>query len=180
MKTPEFDREKFKDAMHYVIARAGGHAGFGAVKLYKALWFSDSKTYVLRGRPITGEQYIRQKHGPVPKHALEIMTELENEGRIKVRKAWFGDYGQWQFKSLLPASTARLDKEELQSLDHWIRCIDEEHTAQSISDESHDDYAWEIAKMNEPLPYYAFLANRLRDPTDEDFGRAKRRWGTRG
>jgi len=180
MQTPEFNREKFKDAMHYAIARAGGHAGFGAVKLYKVLWFSDSKTYLLRGKPITGEEYIRRQHGPVPKHSLDILSELQKEGRIKVWKDQLNDYGQWRFKSLRPAQTSRFDNEELHSLNHWIRCIDEEHTAGSISDESHDDYAWEIARMGEPLPYYAFLANRLRDPTQEDFERAKRRWGTRG
>lgn len=180
MKTPEFDREKLKDALHYVIARAGGHPGFGAVKLYKVLWFSDSKTYVRSGTPITGEQYIRLQHGPVPQHAREILAELEAEGRISARKS-AQDYAQWRFKSLRPpTSPTRLTNDELDTLGHWIRVIDTEHTAQSISDETHDDYAWEIAKMGEPLPYYAFLANRLRDPTEEDFARARKRWGTRG
>jgi len=27
--------------MHYVIALAGDHAGFGATKIYKALWFAE-------------------------------------------------------------------------------------------------------------------------------------------
>jgi hypothetical protein len=179
MKTPEFDREKLKDAFHYVIARAGGHPGFGAVKLYKVLWFSDSKTYVRRGTPITGEQYIRLQHGPVPKHSREIIAELESEGRVSARKA-ARDYAQWKFKSLRPASVNRFSHDEIAVLDHWIHVIDLEHTAQSISDETHEDYAWEIAKMGEPLPYFAFLANRLRDPTEEDLARARKRWGARG
>lgn len=179
MKTPELDREKLKDAFHYVIARAGGHARFGAVKLYKVLWFSDSKTYVRRGTPITGEQYIRLQHGPVPQHAREVLAELESEGRISSRKS-SKDYANWVFKSLRPAGVNRFSNDEMDTLNYWIRVIDTEHTAQSISDETHDDYAWEIAKMGEPLPYFAFLANRLRDPTEEDFARARKRWGTRG
>ena len=179
MKTPELDREKLKDAFHYVIARAGGHARFGAVKLYKVLWFSDSKTYVRRGKPITGEQYIRREHGPVPQHAREILSELESEGRISARKS-SKDYAIWVFKSLRRADINRFTHDEVDTLDYWTKVIDREHTAQSISDETHDDYAWEIAKMGEPLPYFAFLANRLRDPTDEDFARARKRWGTRG
>jgi hypothetical protein len=179
MKTPDFDREKFKDAFHYVIARAGGHPGFGAVKLYKVLWFSDSKTYVRRGTPITGEQYIRLQHGPVPKHARETLAELEAEGRISARKS-AQDYAHWRFKSLRPANVNRFSNDEMDVLNYWIKVIDTEHTAQSISDETHDDYAWEIARMGEPLPYFAFLANRLRDPTEADFERARRRWGPRG
>jgi hypothetical protein len=175
----DFDREKLKDAMHYVIALAGGRPGFGAVKLYKVLWFSDAKTWLLKGNPITGEEYVRQKHGPVPKHALPVLTELEDEKRIKVWKDRHYNHEQWRFKALRPFRSNRLSQDETKTLQYWTRHIDEDHTAESISDESHD-YAWEIAKMGEPLPYYSFLAARLRDPTEEDFERARRRWGTRG
>lgn len=175
----EFDREKFKDAMHYVVSRAGDHPGFGAIKLYKVLWFADAKTFLTTGKPITGEEYIRQKWGPVPKHSLPIRTELEQEGRIKVWEDRYFNRPLTRFKSRRPALTNRLSRDELLTLNHWIKTVDEDHTAGSISDESHD-YAWEIAKMGEPLPLYAFLASRLRDPTDEDFERARSRWGSRG
>jgi hypothetical protein len=60
-----------------------------------------------------------------------------------------------------------------------MRHIAEDHTAESISDESHD-YAWEIAKMGEPLPYYSFLASRLRDPTEDELRKARGRTGSLG
>lgn len=179
MKKPDFDREKFKDALHYVIALAGARPNFGAVKLYKVLWFSDSKTYIRSGKPITGEQYIKLQHGPVPQHAKEIISELVQEGRITASKA-ANDYAHWKFKSLRPANSNRISADESETLRHWTKVIDLEHTAQSISDETHEMYAWEIAKMYEPLPYFSFLADRFRDPTEEDFARARRRWGPRG
>jgi hypothetical protein len=46
----QFDREKFKSLMHYVIAKAGDEDGFGAVKLYKILWFSDARAYMAADR----------------------------------------------------------------------------------------------------------------------------------
>lgn len=175
----QFDREKFKDAMHYVVAKAGSHPGFGAIKLYKVLWFSDAKSFLITGEPITGEEYIRRQYGPVPKHALLVRSELEHEGRIRVWEDRYYNRPITRFQSKLPADAHRLTAEERKTLDYWIKTIDEDHTAQSISDESHD-YAWEIAKMGEVIPLYAFLATRWEDPTDEELERAKKRYAGRG
>jgi hypothetical protein len=179
MQTPEFNREKFKDALHFVIAHAGGRPGFGAIKLYKTLWFSDAKTWLLTGRSITGEEYIRRQHGPVPKHGQDVISELASEGRIRVWQDRHYDYAQWRFRSLRSPDTNRLNHEEIKTLTYWMRHIAEDHTAESISDESHD-YAWEIAKMGEPLPYYSFLASRLRDPTEDELRKARGRTGSLG
>ena len=71
------------------------------------------------------------------------------------------------------------DGDELRSVDFWIELIDQKHTAGSISEESHD-YAWEIARMGEEIPYHAILANRLREPDEEELERAKKRAATLG
>ena len=55
-----FDREKFKQLVHYVIWN-GKRDWFGATKLNKVLWFADARAYVLTGRPITGATYIREE-----------------------------------------------------------------------------------------------------------------------
>lgn len=47
-----FEREKFKRLFHYVVWKAGKKDGFGATKLYKVLWFSEARTYLLTGEPI--------------------------------------------------------------------------------------------------------------------------------
>lgn len=163
----EFDREKFKDAMHYAIAKAGAHQGFGAIKLYKILWFSDARMFQTRGKPITGADYIRKQFGPVPKLAMPIRDELAREGRVKSWKAASGKIEQWCFRSLTPPNLNRFSAEEKQTLDYWISHIDEKHTATSISEESHD-YGWEIAGMGEVLPMHAFLAERLREANDSE------------
>jgi len=175
----EFNREKFKDAMHHVIAAAGDHPGFGAIKLYKVLWFSDAKTFQRSGAPITGEEYIRRQFGPVPKHGLEVRSELEREGRIKVWDDRYYDRTVTRFKSRQPAITNRLSHDEILTLDYWAKHIDEDHTSSSISDESHD-YAWEIAKMGEVIPMTAYLANRWQDPTKDQLAKAKKRLAGRG
>lgn len=175
----EQDVPKLKDAMHYVIARAGTRPGFGATKLYKVLWFAETRMFTLHGQPIYAAEFIREKHGPVPRLAMPLRDELEDEGRIKVWQDRFYDRKVWRFKSLIPAPTDRFSAEELATLDYWIRHIDEDHTATSISDVSHD-YGWAIAAMGERLPVFACLAERLRDPTPAELERARRRLGHPG
>lgn len=174
-----FDREKLKDAMHYVIATAGGRPGFGATKLYKVLWFSEARSFVLYNRPLFNATFVREKHGPVPKLGKIVREELVSDGRIKEWKDQSGNFAQWRFRSLMPASLDRFSQPERDTLHYWIQHIDKDHTAASISEQSHD-YGWEIARMGEHLPLHAFLAERLRDPTEVEISAARSRLGYLG
>jgi Protein of unknown function (DUF4065) len=80
----QFDHNKFKALLHYIVWKAGDKDDFGATKLYKVLWFSDARAFQLEGRSITGETYVREKFGPMPRHGLSIIDELEREGAIQV------------------------------------------------------------------------------------------------
>jgi hypothetical protein len=163
----EFDRAKFKSLLHYVVWRAGDSDGFGAVKLYKVLWFSDARAYMLSGAPITGETYIREKHGPLPRHAIGIIAELEAEDAIRVWNDRYYNRPIRRFKSLQRPDRLTLTNDQRAIVDYWIKHIDEDHTAASISEQSHDA-AWEIAQLGEPLPYHAIFASRIRDPKGKE------------
>jgi hypothetical protein len=169
----QFDREKFKAVFHYVVWKAGNIEGFGATKLYKVLWFSDARAFMLLKEPITGEVYIREKFGPLPKHALSVIDELEREGAIRVTQSRFFNRGIRHFESLRRPDRS-LDEKHRQIVDYWIKHISTEHTAESISEQSHD-YAWEIAKLGEEIPYHAIFANRIRDPEGDELEWASRR-----
>jgi hypothetical protein len=166
-----FDREKFKSLVHYVIARAGDKPGFGATKLNKVLWFADARLFMLRGRPITGAAYIREKYGPVPQQIMPVRDELVHEGRVRIIPPHF-EYEGWRFRSLRPPEVSSFTAEELQTVNWWIDYISDKHTAASISDESHD-YGWDLAKMGEPLPLQAFMAERIREPSESEMAWAR-------
>ena len=169
-----FNREKFKNLIHYVIWKIANREGFGATKLYKVLWFSEGRQFILTGNPIAGAEYIREKHGPVPKLGMVIREELQQEGRIQQWKDRRFNFETWRFKSLKVPPSDALTNDEKKVVDYWIKHIDEDHTADSISDESHD-LGWEIAKMGEVLPFHAILARRLREPTEEELDWARER-----
>ena len=168
----QFDKEKFKALVHYIIWKAGASPGFGSTKLNKVLWFSDAKLFALTGKPITGAKYIREKYGPVPALALPMQAELEAEGLIKVSKEKYFSKSITHFRALHAPRSNVFSEKELQTINYWIDHISNEHTATSISDESHD-YAWEIAKEGEELPLYAFWANRTHPSDGKDLEWAK-------
>ena len=167
-----FNRDKFKALVLYVIWKAGERRDFGSTKLNKVLWFADARANEALGRPITGETYVREKFGPVPRHILEVRSELENEKLIAVWSEPFFDHKVTRFRAFAPPSTELFTPDELSLIDWWIKHVDEEHSAASISNKSHD-YAWQIAKMGEEIPPYAFLASRIRSPKDDELEWAK-------
>jgi hypothetical protein len=162
-----FDRDKLKALVLYVIWRTGNVRDFGVTKLNKVLWFSDARSFEAFGRSITGETYIRQKYGPVPKHVDEIIGELQEDGFIQTWTEPYFDFEVKRYKAHAPPDTTMFSADELGFIDWWIKHVSEQHTAGSISELSHD-YGWEIARMGEELPFHAFLAKRVRQPREPD------------
>jgi len=174
-----FDSVKFKNMVHYVIWKCPDGSKLGATKLNKILWLSDMRFYMLHGRPISGATYTKQQFGPVPKAIMPIREELEKEGAIKVwrDRQFAGPYGKDTFLSRRPPDTSLFSPEELATIAYWLKHVCEEHTAASISDETHD-YVWEIAKLGETIPMYAVFATRLREPNAEELAWARQESGS--
>ncbi len=168
----KYDAEKFKTLVHYVIWRAGRRDGFGAIKLNKVLWFADARAYMLHRKPITGATYIREKFGPVPRQMMPVRAELEAEGVITVREEPYYNKKITCFRTSERPDMTLFSTEELSIIDWWIKHIDGDHTANFISEQSHD-YAWEIAAMGEEIPLYAVFAERIRAPRGKELEWAK-------
>lgn len=165
-------REKLKALVLYVIWRAGHREGFGATKLNKVLWFADARHYMVHGASITGETYIRQPHGPVPKHIDEIKNELIVEGAIQTMDEEYRSVSLKRHLTDGPPDTTMFTGDELTLIDWWIRHVAEEHTAKSISELSHN-YTWQIAEPGAEIPLYAVFASRIRAPLGEELDWAK-------
>jgi hypothetical protein len=169
-----FDRDKFRSLLHYVIWKTSGRDGFGTTKLYKVLWFSDARAFMLHKEPITGETYVREKYGPMPRHAAGVLDEMQREGIIKIWNDQYFNKPIRRFTALEKPDRLKLSDVQRQIVEYWIKHIADEHTATSISEETHD-YVWEIAKLGEELPYAAIFATRVRDPEGAELNWAKSR-----
>lgn len=162
-----FDRDKFKALVLYILWRTSHIDGFGATKLNKALWFSEARSYEAYGQPISGERFVRDKYGPRSKHVREICSELEDAGLVEPFVEPVGHFDAIRYRALSPPDTSMFSPEQMALVDWWVANIAEKHSAKSISELSHD-YGWEVAAMGEDLPLHAFLARRIREPKSDE------------
>ena len=149
--------EKFKALVHYIVASCEDPQRLGAVRLNKICWFSDSIAYRLTGVPITGETYVKRRRGPVPKTILRALRELEAEGRIHSFDKLMGPYKMKLYVPLTTPNPAVFSPVEREIVDSVIHNICVNHTANSISDLSHDQI-WDAANEGEEIPMFATLA----------------------
>lgn len=148
----EYNKEKFKQVLHYIIQKCGSLENVGKTVLYKILYFSDFDYYELYEEKLTGELYSRLELGPAPIHFDEVVKELGEEGKIKQFTVMRGDFEQQKFQSLIEPSTDLLDEKELQlikdNIDRYSRM-----NARRISAFSHGDMPYKATEDGEIINY---------------------------
>ena len=82
----DFDKEKFKMTLHYIINKCGFRNTVGRTVLHKLLYFSDFNYYEKYGQSITNETYTKKERGPVPIHFEEAIAELIDENKVRPGK----------------------------------------------------------------------------------------------
>jgi hypothetical protein len=161
----QFDRAKFLNVIHYVVESCRPEE-LGRVKLHKILYYSDMLSYLAHGRPLTGEEYRKQKFGPSARHLQAGLAELQDLGRIKVVERSYYGYPKQDFIALIHAEPQSLSADEMALVDDVIDfvCV---RTAKEISELSHDD-AWRLAEMGERIPYFMAASFVPVEITDDD------------
>ena len=162
----EFNKEKFKNLVLYVCNKCEPKE-LGSTKLNKVLWYSDMLSYVYLKEPVTGETYVKRQFGPVPKHILPILNELELSGQIVTREIEYHGYDKREYIALKKPDLSLFTGEDISLVDAMIEVICKEHTAKTISRASHDSI-WELAEIGEEIPYYAVLASEIGEIDEDD------------
>lgn len=148
----EFDIEKFKAVLHYIISECGHKSNVGKTVLYKLLYFSDFDFYELFEKKMTGESYRKIENGPAPIHFDNAKQELINEGRIEEVKEVYPYYTQFRYKSLKKPDLSLLNKDELRTIKKVInKCS--HMNANEISPYSHKDVPYIVAEFKEIIDY---------------------------
>lgn len=159
--------EKLKEALHYVIEHCGDTSRLGAIRLNKIMWFADCHAYREGAATITGDGYVKRKFGPVPKHVLAALRDLEEEQCIVVREVPYSTRKSFrEFISRKPPVGAHLSDTDKEWLGAYTDIICQEFSAAAISDVSHDQ-VWEAADEGEEIPLYAIFASRPGSITEE-------------
>jgi len=162
-----FDRDKFKSLVHYVCWRCmDDPSTLGYVKLNKILWAADFAAYYEHGAAITGAGYVKRQYGPAPRAIVPVLKELEADRAVIARDTIFHGFSKKEFVVLHAPDTSAFSQTDLAIVDSAIKLICEEHTAKSISAQSHD-HVWQAASDGEEIPYFTIFSVPGDITTDE-------------
>jgi hypothetical protein len=165
---------KFRELVHYICEKAEEPSCLGKVKLNKVLWYSDVINYLVEGRSITGETYIKRQRGPVAVHVLRAIHELVQEGRIARGKVDHFGFMKQEYISIYPSDKNAFTGAEMAIIDEAFEHVCMHHTATSVSDETHN-VIWELAEMGEEIPYYTVFATSEGEIDESDIAWAQER-----
>lgn len=163
----KLDWDKFKALVHYICAKAEDPTCLGAVKLNKVLWYADSIHYMMHGAPITGEDYVKRKNGPVPKHVMVAVDQLIAEKKVLRGKVDYFGFMKNEFIAIEDADMSYFTAEEVAIVDDAFRHVCHNHTARSISEETHG-VIWQMARMGELIPYQTVFASSVGEVDESD------------
>jgi hypothetical protein len=144
------DPDRLAEVTHYVIAHCPPDK-LGATKLNKVLWYSDVLFYRQHGRTITGaDTYEKRQFGPVPFGIYDILRRLEAAGAIKARMTPTPAGLRREFVWLTPPPVENFSVEEIEMLRDVMAAICDGHSAQSISELTHDAL-WDETEIGQPM-----------------------------
>ena len=150
----EFDLEKFKAAVHYLISKCNFKDNVERTVLYELLYFSDFDCYEINEEAITGEKYIKKPRGPLPIHFTDAVLELKNEGKIQIHRQDRSDYVRYRYSSACNPDISSLEDGELELIDEVVDRFSNLNSDE-ISRYSHGDFPWRLAKDDSELNYEA-------------------------
>ena len=167
---PQENVNKFKQVLLYILSKVGGKPNIGQTVLYKLLYFIDFDYYEKYDEQLIGARYIKNTHGPTPVIFPKIIKELEASGNIEAIKSKFYKYDQTKYliNPNIRIDLSVLSAQELAHID-WELDRLSDMTAKKISELSHIDTPWKIAKEREQLNY-EFVFYRPEETSVGEYG----------
>lgn len=168
---PKIKPEKLREVLLYVLEKVGAKPNIGETVLYKLLYFIDFDYYEKTGHSITGLSYVRNHYGPTPAIDFKRVVEgMENLGELEVLSTKYFNNIQKKYLPTKNASLHDLSADEIKHIDETLARLSDK-TATELSDLSHKDTPWRVAKQGESIKYrfvyYRTDATAVTEPEDE-------------
>jgi len=149
---PKENTNKFKEILLYILGKVGSRPNIGQTALYKLLYFIDFDYYEKYEEQLIGATYIKNTYGPTPVSFAKIIKQMESEKKIIEVKSKYFDHDQTKYISTKEADISSLSGKELKHIDDEIERL-AHLTAKQLSDLSHKDTPWLVAKNKEIINY---------------------------
>lgn len=150
-----FDKDVVMNSVLYIIQEMGGKVDMH--KIFKTLYFADSKHLSKYGRTITGDVYIAMQYGPVPSKTDDIFKAVRGDSYFKAGD--LSDYFSFVNKYIVKGKKAPdmdyLSESDLECLDYAIiLCRDKSFN--ELTDMSHG-IAWRATNLDREMSFKDML-----------------------
>ncbi len=159
-----FNSDKMKALVLYLARAAHDDYTFGRVKLAKLLYYVDMEAYLRRGESITGATYMKRREGPAAREFVPVRDQMIAAGdAVEVPVT----YPNGRIGKKLQANTdpdeSLLDDDERGIADE-ISQLFAGWSGAAMSEYSHNEIGWQVATLDQPIPYYAYFLKHLTEP----------------
>jgi uncharacterized phage-associated protein len=149
---PQKHLEKFKQVFLYVLQQVGAKTNVGETVLYKLLYFIDFDFYEKHEEQLMGLTYIKNTHGPTPREFKAVVDEMVATGLVDKVKAKHFTFTQKKYLPVLKPDLSQLNGAELAMVNSVLDRYSD-LSATQLSELSHEDTPWRLAKDRENIEY---------------------------
>ena len=140
---------KLEELMIYL----GAHpqvSNLGPTKLWKLIYFIEARALRTHGHSITGSEFIKYEHGPVPSRGDKFLKSLIKKELVSSTSRLVGGKTLNEIKSARRADLGIFSREELTVIDGVCGELGSQ-SAMTLSELSHQEPAWHYAEKMEKL-----------------------------
>ncbi|MDR0800261.1 MAG: SocA family protein [Endomicrobium sp.] len=152
ISVPQCNFKKFKEVFIYILNKVGTKDNVGQTVLYKLLYFIDFNYYELYEEQLIGAKYIKNTYGPTPVDFIKILEEMQKNGDCEKTNRPYFRHDQTKYSSKRLADLSVLSKQEIKHIDDVLEKYSDK-SANELSELSHKDIPWIIAKDGEAIDY---------------------------
>jgi uncharacterized phage-associated protein len=149
---PQKHLEKFKQVFLYVLQQVGAKTNVGETVLYKLLYFIDFDFYEKHEEQLMGLTYIKNTHGPTPREFKAVVDEMVATGLVDKVKAKHFTFTHKKYLPVLKPDLSQLNGAELAMVNSVLDRYSD-LSATQLSELSHEDTPWRLAKDRENIEY---------------------------
>lgn len=153
-KNFKFSSDKLKNTILYILEKCGGKPNVGETVLYKLLYFIDFDNYELRGKPITGMNYVKLQYGPVPRACEynKVVEKMKENKELEILNQNYHNMPQKRYVALIDADTSVFSGDEINIMDGVVDRLSDMN-ASTIEGYVHNDAPWQIADDKSIIDY---------------------------
>ena len=149
---PQKNINKFKQILLYILSKIGAKPNVGQVVLYKILYFIDFDFYEKYEEQLIGITYIKNHFGPTPVEFKKVIEDMKKDNDLEEVKSKYFNHEQTKYLPKKNYNLSCLSAIEKEHIDNELKRLSDKN-ASELSDLSHRDIPWIIAKDQEEIKY---------------------------